>query len=253
MNAALFRSVIVALTMWSCALLGPMPTDGSQKNIEVERICHQINQSYGPRQSQVCVSESSYDFFVAGHRWRFDRRDYQQRLRMRLGPWFLDHGLALEQIRDGQLEVWFGTHVFDPERPLLRIQFLSEWTNLMIDLPFQPAEWAQEISRVQLLDKGKYPTQTGVVAGQLLVELGAAYTARDIGREIWLSHGLELKEADAGSTMFIAATPFLRESAARTSLLNAWQEMPQIKRVLFVPAGEVGGEFVKAFTINMLP
>jgi hypothetical protein len=249
-----FYIVAFIASLTSCALLRSSGRDHDQttRNETSDR-CLQINRSYGVRQSLSCERKEVYDFLIAGQRWTFEKRDYQERLRIRLGHWLLKQGIPLEQINEGRLEIWIGTHVFAPDLPLMRVQVVTAGGNILIEMPFDPAAWNEPISTVFILGKGLYPDHSGIKGGKLLVELKAGVKAREFRGALQKVSGADLQEGSEESSLFYVSTPFLREAWTRTSLLSAASGDGVLKQVYFIPAGEVAGEFAKAFEFMLVP
>ena len=247
-----FSTSVICFHLASCAFLFPSVDNGLVAITPIDH-CIQMNKSYGPRQSRSCERKDVYDFLIAGRRWTFEKRGYQERLRVRVGEWLLTQGIPLEQIRQAKLEVWLGTHVFAPELPLLRVQIVAAGGNLLIEFPFNPDAWDEAINSVYILAKGLYPEYMGIKAGVLLVELMPGAKARKFVETIAKVDGLKLLDGSEELNTFYVSTPMLRESWTRANLLKVAQGGGELKQVYFIPAGEVAGEFAKVFEFSLVP
>jgi hypothetical protein len=236
----------------ACAMFNGAQTDKLHSDESFPH-CLRLNDAYGPRQSISCERIDVYDFLIAGQRWTFEKRSYQERLRVRIGNWLLRQGIPLEQISSGKIEVWVGTHVFAPDLPLMRVQVVAAGGNVLIEMPFDPAAWNETISSVYILGNGFYPEHAGIKAGKLLVELKPGIKAREFRGTLEKVRGLALTDGSDDFSSFYVTTPFLREAKSRHSLIRAAQVDSGLQQISFVPAGEVAGQFVKAFEFTLIP
>jgi hypothetical protein len=223
-----------------CALLSLGQSRRASQGDAVKS-CAIVNRTYGDRRSVACEQDNSYDFEISGRHLSYDKRLYQEQLRIRIGEWLMNEGIHFSDLAAARLQLWFGTPMTAPDLPLLRVQVTNRGGNLLIKMPFSPDRWRDPFESIALLGRASYPEFTGIEAGKLAVELTPGKVGRDIIAALPPALTPFPGQAIEDLAQFYVSTPVFRETALRSQLMA--KPFPYLSDLYFVPAGEIAGEF----------
>jgi hypothetical protein len=227
--------------------------EGQQQLLESDEKCQSWNDSYGSRSSKVCEDNEFYKFEIAGELSKIPKREFQEKLRIKIGTWLVKHQYPSEMIAIAKLDVWYGSPTFSPRDPQMRVQLDAPESRMLFWLPFDLKNWEKFRIKASLLGAARYPSDVGYRAGELLVSFKPETKQKDIS---WLLDGIDTLHQGyyiQQSAVYKVSVPPLQEIYMTQKITEKAHNIDVIEQIKLAKAEEVTGEFVKGFEFTLLP